>query len=168
MTVIGVSLSSEELGPRAMQDAAVEAEHHGFHDLVVSDHFHPWVDEQGESPFVWGLIGAIAALTALKCCYAPDVSESRHTVHRSWPSLGLPGQLAQELATSALFEQACQLVDEETAVGSLPCGPDPELHAASIRDAIDAGYDEIYVQQIGPGQKAFFGFFRDEVLPLLS
>jgi len=34
----------------------------GFADLVVSDHFHPWIDEQGQSPFVWSVLGALAGL----------------------------------------------------------------------------------------------------------
>ena len=60
---IGYKLSSEEHGPRALVENARRAEDAGFSFALISDHFHPWIDEQGESPFVWGVIGAIAEAT---------------------------------------------------------------------------------------------------------
>ena len=60
---IGYKLSSEEHGPRALVENARKAEEAGFSFAMISDHFHPWIDEQGESPFVWGVIGAIAEAT---------------------------------------------------------------------------------------------------------
>ncbi len=47
----------------------------------------------------------------------------------------------------------------------MPCGPDPEPHREMIRSFAEAGYDEVYVQQIGPNQKAFFDFYQKEILP---
>jgi hypothetical protein len=49
---IGYFLSSEEWGPRELVAQAVKAEEAGFEGLWISDHFHPWNDEQGHSPFV--------------------------------------------------------------------------------------------------------------------
>src|SRR4051812_35654572 len=63
MTQIGFHLSSEELPPGVMVDCARRAEQIGFDFLTVSDHFHPWTHAQGESPFVWSVLGAIAAVT---------------------------------------------------------------------------------------------------------
>ena len=60
---IGYWLSSEEHDPRELVENAVLAEKAGFDHLLISDHIHPWVDEQGHSPFVWGVIGAIAQAT---------------------------------------------------------------------------------------------------------
>ncbi len=60
---VGYWLSSEEHGPRDLVENAKRAEDAGFEHLLVSDHFHPWVDEQGESPFVWSVIGAIGQAT---------------------------------------------------------------------------------------------------------
>jgi coenzyme F420-dependent glucose-6-phosphate dehydrogenase len=60
---LGYWLASEEHGPRELVDNAVLAERAGFDHLLISDHIHPWVDEQGHSPFVWGVIGAIAQAT---------------------------------------------------------------------------------------------------------
>ncbi len=317
MTKIGFSLSSEEHGPRELVQYASMAADHGFSDIWVSDHFHPWVDAQGESPFVWSVVGGIAAaapgarlgtgvtcptirihpaiiaqaaatsaamagggfflgvgsgenlnehilgdrwpatderlemleeamevmrllwkggnqshrgrhytvenarlyslpdepppiyvsafgpkacslaarigdglvttspdtevisqyrkeggsgpvLAGSKACWATDEATARRTAFELWPNSGLPGELAQELATPTHFEQACQLVKEEDAVGSMALGPDPEVHAASVTEYLEAGVDEVYVHQIGQDQEKFLRFYRDEVIPRLS
>ena len=62
---IGYFLSCEEFGPHELVAQARQAEAAGFHALWISDHYHPWVDAQGESPFVWGIIGAVAEATDL-------------------------------------------------------------------------------------------------------
>src|SRR3954454_6025570 len=61
---VGYFLSSEEFGPAELVRQAVRAEQSGFDALWISDHFHPWNEEQGHSPFVWATIGAIAQATA--------------------------------------------------------------------------------------------------------
>jgi G6PDH family F420-dependent oxidoreductase len=310
---IGYSLSSEEHPGSDLVRFAQMGVDHGFTDLIVSDHFHPWNDEQGQSPFVWSVLGAIAAVapearigTGVTCptirvhpailaqaaattaelagsfffgvgsgeqlnehvlgdrwppadvrlamleeslevirrlwtgdevtfhgehytvenarlytlpdqlppiyvsafgpkaaelaarigdgyvntspdadlvqtyrsaggdgpavafakaCWAPDEDDARATVHRLWPNSGLPGELAQELRTPAIFEQAAELVSVDAAVGSTPVGPDPEVHAESLRAYLDAGYDQVFVQQIGAHQEGFLRAYRDEVLP---
>jgi hypothetical protein len=48
------------------------------------------------------------------------------------------------------------------------CGPDPERHVAAIRDAVEAGYDHIHIDQVGPDQEGFFDFYRDQVLPAFA
>lgn len=63
MTEYGLTLSSEEHSPSKLVDIAIAAEEAGFDFLSISDHFHPWIDEQGHSPFVWSVLGAIAAST---------------------------------------------------------------------------------------------------------
>src|SRR6478609_6646005 len=40
------------------------AEEAGFTDAMISDHFHPWIDKQGQAPFVWGVLGGIASTTS--------------------------------------------------------------------------------------------------------
>jgi G6PDH family F420-dependent oxidoreductase len=62
---IGYFLSCEEYTPRELIRQAKLAEEAGFHALWISDHFHPWNDEQGESAFVWSVIGALAEATSL-------------------------------------------------------------------------------------------------------
>src|SRR4026207_657840 len=59
----GYALSSEEHRPLDLVRNAARAEEAGFGFALISDHFHPWVDRQGQSPFVWSVIGAIAVST---------------------------------------------------------------------------------------------------------
>jgi G6PDH family F420-dependent oxidoreductase len=63
MVQIGYALSSEEHGPLQLVAHARAAEARGFDFAVISDHVHPWIDRQGESSFVWSVLGAIAAQT---------------------------------------------------------------------------------------------------------
>src|SRR5262245_9766028 len=59
----GYQLSSEEHRPDELVRYARMAEAHGFSYATISDHFHPWIDKQGQSPFVWSVIGAISQVT---------------------------------------------------------------------------------------------------------
>ena len=311
---IGCFLSCEEFGPRDLVEQAKRAERAGFHALWISDHYHPWNDEQGHSAFVWSVIGALAEAVDLpvttgvtcptvrihpaiiaqaaatsavmtggrfnlgvgsgealnehilgdhwpeadvrlemlreavevmrtlwqggqqshygdhyavenariydlpeqpppvlvsgfgpeatrlaarigdgycttspdkeaidlyrseggkgpvhagtKVCFMADEDEARATAHRLWPNGALPGELAQVLPTPAHFEQACELVEPEMLV--TPVGPDIETHVASLRQYLDAGVDELFVQQIGPDQDAFFDTWAPQVLPHFS
>jgi coenzyme F420-dependent glucose-6-phosphate dehydrogenase len=63
MTEFGYALSSEEHGPNELVANARRAEEAGFEFGMISDHFHPWTDSQGQSPFVWSVIGGIAQAT---------------------------------------------------------------------------------------------------------
>lgn len=63
MVAIGYTLSSEEHPATALVTNAQRAEALGFEFVSVSDHFHPWTDRQGHSPFVWAVLGGIAATT---------------------------------------------------------------------------------------------------------
>jgi G6PDH family F420-dependent oxidoreductase len=63
MTTWGYTLSSEEHPPAELVRLAQDAEGRGFGFLTISDHFHPWIDEQGHSPFVWSVLGAVAQVT---------------------------------------------------------------------------------------------------------
>jgi coenzyme F420-dependent glucose-6-phosphate dehydrogenase len=61
---LGYAFSSEEHHPNDLVEHARLAEKHGFTFGLISDHFHPWVDAQGHSPFVWSVIGGIAQATS--------------------------------------------------------------------------------------------------------
>src|SRR3954449_12119852 len=90
---IGCFLSSEEFGPRDLVEQAKRAEQAGFHALWISDHYHPWNDEQGHSPFVWSVIGAIGEATDLTVTTGVTCPTIR--VH--------PAIIAQAAATSAVL-----------------------------------------------------------------
>ena len=61
---LGYSLSTEEHAAPDLVRFAQQAEAAGFEYASISDHFHPWVDAQGNSPFVWSVLGAIANATS--------------------------------------------------------------------------------------------------------
>jgi G6PDH family F420-dependent oxidoreductase len=63
MVRLGYKLSSEEQRPGDLVRLARLAEQTGFGFALISDHYHPWIDQQGQSPFVWTVIGAIAQAT---------------------------------------------------------------------------------------------------------
>ncbi|WP_280244542.1 TIGR03557 family F420-dependent LLM class oxidoreductase [Nocardia abscessus] len=60
---IGYKLAAEAFGPKELVRQAIRAEEAGFDFVEISDHFHPWLDNQGHSPFAWTVLGAIAAKT---------------------------------------------------------------------------------------------------------
>jgi G6PDH family F420-dependent oxidoreductase len=104
----------------------------------------------------------------LKVCWGPDEAQARRTAYRLWPNDALPGELAQILPTPQHFEQATELVTEEMIAAQTPCGPDIERHVQTLREYEQAGFDEVYVQQIGPEQDGFFAAYREHVLPLFE
>src|SRR5260370_34849943 len=63
MLQVGYKLSSEEFGPNDLVRYAARAEEAGFTFALISDHYHPWIDKQGQSPFVWCVIGGVAEAT---------------------------------------------------------------------------------------------------------
>jgi len=63
MVALGYALSSEEHRPNDLVRYARHAEEAGFAFALISDHYHPWIDQQGQSPFVWSVLGGIAQRT---------------------------------------------------------------------------------------------------------
>ena len=90
---IGYFLSCEEYSPREILEQARLAEQAGFESLWISDHYHPWNDEQGESPFVWSMIGALSEVCSLPITTAVTCPTLR--IH--------PAIIAQAAATSAVL-----------------------------------------------------------------
>ncbi|MFI5496163.1 TIGR03557 family F420-dependent LLM class oxidoreductase [Actinoplanes sp. NPDC051859] len=90
---IGYFLSSEEYTPAELIEQAKGAERAGFSALWISDHYHPWVDAQGQSAFVWSIIGALSQATTLPITTAVTCPTVR--IH--------PAVIAQAAATSAVL-----------------------------------------------------------------
>jgi G6PDH family F420-dependent oxidoreductase len=63
MIKLGYKLMSEEHGPIDLVRNANRAEQAGFDFAAISDHFFPWIEEQGHSPFAWSVLGALANAT---------------------------------------------------------------------------------------------------------
>jgi G6PDH family F420-dependent oxidoreductase len=125
-------------------------------------------DADAVTRFRSGARSAAVVQGGLKVCFADDEQHARATVHRLWANEALPGELAQVLPTPAHFEQASQLVTAEQATADVPCGPDIDAHVEAITAYERAGFDELYVNQIGPDQDAFFAAYRERVLPRVS
>jgi len=319
--MIGYFLSSEEYTPAELLDQARRAEEAGFEALWISDHFHPWNDEQGQSPFVWSIIGAIAQVCSLpvttavtcpttrihpviiaqaaatsavllngefrlgvgtgealnehvtgarwpsilqrleqleeavevmrrlwtgefvtfhgqhytvenariytrpddpppvyvsgfgpnaaelagrigdgfistspdreglqrfrdsggagkpsqvgyKVCWGRDPEAAIDTAHRLWANSGVPGELSQVLPSPKHFEQVSGLVTRDMTRRAIAYGSDVQRHVDAFRPFAEAGFDEVYLSQIGGRDRnsdiaGFFDFYRDEVLPAL-
>jgi coenzyme F420-dependent glucose-6-phosphate dehydrogenase len=98
-------------------------------------------------------------------CWAPEEATARRTAYTYWPNAGIPGELSQELPTPAFFAQAAHLVQEDDIAQVVVCGPDPAKHIERIQQYVAAGYDHVYVHQVGPEQEGFFRFYAEDVLP---
>ena len=317
MTAIGYALSSEEHGPRDLVANARAAEEAGFSFALISDHFHPWIERHPHSPFVWGVLGAIAQATdklvvgtGVTCptfrthpaiiahaaataadlmpgrfflgvgtgenlnehilgqawpewevraemleeaveiirelwrgkvtshrgrhytvqnaklytlpegaaadprggrwrahgrggrpdrrrphrdrsgqeaaqrlsraggegprfgqvtlCWGASERAARKTAHEWWPTAALHGEVTQELPNPAQFTDLVKSVTEDQVAEAITCGPDPEAHLEKIQAYIDAGYDHVYLHQVGPDQDGFLEFARKELLPRLG
>lgn len=318
MTSYGFTLSSEEFGPRELIETAVGAEQGGFDFVSISDHFHPWVDRQGNAPFVWATLGGVATATerievttGVTCpttrihpaiiaqaaattavlfegrftlgvgsgenlnehitgerwpetpirqdrlveaiavirklwegglqshhgehytvenarlytlpdepppiivasggdratsiagehgdglfglvpdpevissfeeaggkgkprygqvhvCWAEDEADARKTALEWWPNGAVGGNLSWELPLPSHFEDASAWASEEDIAESIVCGPDPGKHVEAIREFEEAGYDHVYVHQVGPDQKGCLDFYEREILPQLK
>jgi coenzyme F420-dependent glucose-6-phosphate dehydrogenase len=314
MAEIGYSLASEDWSPRELVELARRAEEAGFEYALISDHIHPWNDKQGNSAFVWSVIGGIAeatdrlrlgtgvtcplirihpaivahatatcaclmpgrfflglgtgenlnehvlgdrwpapderiemleeAITVLRLlweggeqthrgkhytvdhcriynlpddpielaiaagqpvaaqlagrlgdalvstspdesivetfndaggegkprygmihvCYGEDEEEAKRLATDLWPNLALKGELSRELARPKDFEDAAAMVTPDEVAETVPCGPDADRHREAIKEYEDAGYDHVFVHQIGPDQEAFFRFYESEIL----
>lgn len=312
---LGYFLSCEEYTPTQLIEQAVLAEEAGFECLWISDHFHPWNDEQGQSPFVWSVIGALSQVTTLpvttavtcptvrinpvviaqaaatsavmlkgrftlgvgtgealnehvlgdvwptvdvrlemleeaitlmrelwkgdfvnhggrhytadtariytlpdvpppvfvsgfgpkatelaarigdgyittspdrelldrfredsggkptqggvKVAWAPTEQEGAEIAHRIWANAGLPGELAQVLPSPRHFEQASSLVTVEQVRESVSCGSDISQHVEALGEYVDAGFDDVYVANMGPHYADMIRVFGAEVLPAL-
>lgn len=96
-------------------------------------------------------------------CFAPTEAQGRQVAREWWPNAALPGELGQVLPLPAHFEQATSSVTEEQVGELIACGPDPEHHVEVIRRYVDAGYDHLFVHQVGPDQEGFFDFYEREL-----
>jgi coenzyme F420-dependent glucose-6-phosphate dehydrogenase len=96
-------------------------------------------------------------------CWAATREEAVDTAYKIWPNSGLKGDLSTELRTVIHFEHATKMVTKEDIAESVVCGPDPEPYIEKLQKFLDAGYDHLYIHQVGPDQKGFFNFFEREL-----
>ena len=84
-----------------------------------------------------------------KVCWGSDDDTCVDTAHRLWANSGVPGELSQVLPSPKHFEQASQLVTRQMTADSIAYGNDPDRHLQAFKPFAEAGFDEIYVSQMG-------------------
>jgi G6PDH family F420-dependent oxidoreductase len=102
-----------------------------------------------------------------KVCVAPTEDEGVAIAHRLWANAGLPGELSQVLPSPKHFEQASELVTEEMTRESTVCGADVDAHVGALAPYAEAGFDDVYIANMGPHYRDFFTLYGGEVLPRL-
>lgn len=110
------------------------------------------------------LADGLPAQAGCKVAYAATKEEGWEHAHRLWPNAGLPGEMAQILPTPEHFEQASELVTLESTRDSVVAGNDPEEHLEQIRSYDEAGYDELYIANMGPHYLEMIEFYGRHVL----
>jgi G6PDH family F420-dependent oxidoreductase len=112
--------------------------------------------------------GAGVTQAGAKVCWARDAAQARQTVHRLWPHQAVPGEVAQVLYSPQQFAQISGIVTEEMAVGAVAAtGSAVEDFVEGLRPYVEAGFDEVYISQIGPDQQGFLTFWQQELEPAL-
>jgi coenzyme F420-dependent glucose-6-phosphate dehydrogenase len=317
MVRIGYTLSSEEHGPGDLLLYGRIAEESGFDFLTISDHFHPWTSRQGQSPFVWSVLGGLAVkteeipvMTAVTCptmrihpaivaqaaattaslltdrftlgvgtgenlnehvtgtawpesgerldmleeaielirrlwtgevvtertphftvdraclytvpetsppiavaasspaaarlagragdalistapeaeiveafreaggegpvygqltvCYGPDEAKAKDEALEWWPNTSVPGEVGLELAEPQHFEEVAELITTEQVGEKVVCGPDPDAILEKVEMFTAAGFDQVFLHQVGPRQEEFLAFAKAELLPSID
>ena len=101
----------------------------------------------------------------VKVCWARGRTARRPPRTGYGPTSRLPGELAQILPTPGTLRAGIRTRHRGRSRRSVPCGPDLDLHLKAIKRYEDAGFDELYVQQIGADHERFFETYANEILP---
>jgi hypothetical protein len=150
---IGYKLAAEAFGPAELIRQAVEAERAGFDFVEISDHFHPWLDNQGHSPFAWTVLGEIAAKTE-KIGLATAWATDEHTAAQAalemsrWAVTGW--KVMSELPNPVNFAAASATVREDDILAQFACGSDVSRYVRVTQQFVDAGFDHLVMQNAGP------------------
>jgi coenzyme F420-dependent glucose-6-phosphate dehydrogenase len=98
-------------------------------------------------------------------CYAGSDDAAADMVRKQWPNAGITGPLMADLPTPGHFEAVAKLMAPDKIIDSVVLGPSPQKHIDGIQKYFDAGFDHVYVHQIGPEQSPFIDFYAEKVLP---
>jgi G6PDH family F420-dependent oxidoreductase len=104
----------------------------------------------------------------LTVCWAKSEAEARRVAHEWWPTAALRGEVSQELPNPSQFTQLAEGVTEDQVAEVILCGPDATGHLEKIREFETAGFDHVYLHQVGPDQDGFLDWARREILPAVG
>jgi G6PDH family F420-dependent oxidoreductase len=133
MVQVGYTMMCEQSGPRSLVDDVVAAEAAGFDFAVISDHYFPWLDEQGHAPYAWSVLGAAAWATSR----IPLMTYVTCPTFRYHPAV-----VAQKAATIQLLSEgrftlglgAGENLNEHVVGGGWPA---VDVRHAMLREAVD-------------------------------
>jgi G6PDH family F420-dependent oxidoreductase len=115
-----------------------------------------------------GAKGADAPTQAgFKVAWGPTRDEAIDTAYRLWPNAGVPGELSQVLPSPQHFEQASELVTREKFAEKGAFGPDVAEHVEAYKPFVEAGFDDVYVANMGPHYADMIAAYESDVLPEL-
>jgi coenzyme F420-dependent glucose-6-phosphate dehydrogenase len=97
-------------------------------------------------------------------CYGPEEAKAADEALEWWPNTSLPGELGVELAEPQHFEEAATLISAEDVAKKVVCGPDPGAIVEELREFVDAGFDHVFIHQVGPRQEEFLEFANTDLL----
>ena len=100
----------------------------------------------------------------LTVCWAESEAEARRTAHEWWPNAALQGRCHRSFRCRATSRRPRRWSTEDDVAEAVVCGPDPERHLEAIEAFAHAGFDHVYVHQVGPDQAGFFDFYEKRVL----
>ena len=101
----------------------------------------------------------------LSVCWADSEAKARKTAFEWWPTAALHGEVSQELPNPSQFTDLAKSVTEDQVAEAILCSPDTDRHLERIEEYATAGYDHVYIHQIGPDQAGFIDFAARELLP---
>ena len=105
-------------------------------------------------------------LVQLQVCWAADDDAARRTVREWWPNGGVPGPILGEIPRATDFEELGEALSDESVLGAVVTGPDPEPYRTVIDQAVGAGFRTVYLHQVGPDQAGFLDFAARELQPV--
>lgn len=108
--------------------------------------------------------GSAGRFGQLTVCFGPNEREARRRALEAWPNSGLGGNLSWEIKTVELFDSAVELV-REGDISSIVCGPDLDAYLENADKFVRAGFDHVWLHQVGTEQDAFLEFCEKEFLP---
>jgi len=104
----------------------------------------------------------------LTVCYGPDEEKSKQEALEWWPNSCAPGELGVELAEPQHFEQVAELVTADAVAEKVVCGPGTDAILEKIGAFEEAGFDHVFLHQVGPQQEEFLEFAKEELLPAIG
>jgi len=102
-----------------------------------------------------------------KVAWGTTRDEAIDTAYAIWPNAGVPGELSQVLPSPQHFEQAAQLVTREKFAENGAFGPDVAEHIDAYAPFIDAGFDDVFVANMGPHYADMLAAYGSDILPEL-